>query len=187
MTSEMDFLSLATKRKTVFEFDKQMPSEAAIRSILDAGRWAPSSLNLQPWSFIIVKKPEVISKIMEICRYGFFHNDPPVIIAIVSEPRYEKHKGIIRGKMKELTEYHKYLDASMPALSMLFEATSLGIGSCLLSPFQKKANRILGVPKGKSVFLLVGLGFEKKRAFRRDRERNSLSSIVFREKYGRKD
>ena len=43
-----------------------MPTES-LRRILDAGRWAPSGGNLQPWRFVVITDEDVKGKIAEIC------------------------------------------------------------------------------------------------------------------------
>ena len=51
----MDLLKLIANRKSVRNYlDKEIPDED-LRKILEAGRLAPSWMNVQSWKFILVK------------------------------------------------------------------------------------------------------------------------------------
>lgn len=180
------FLDLAKKRKTSYEFTDQKVRDSDIKKILEAGRWAPSTHNEQPWSFMIVKNQKTILKLMDICYYSHYHTDPAAIIAIVLEPLSESKQKLSTGIFKDLTKYHEYLNIAMPTLNMVYEAEDLGISSCMLSPLIQHANKILKVPKKSKTVLLVGLGYEKKGAFQKQRERKNLNQITFNETYGNK-
>ncbi len=177
-----DILNIIKQRKTTYEFTNKKISNAKLMKILEAGRWAPSSRNTQNWSFIILQDKEKISYILENCYYGDFHTTPPILIIIVLEPIYKELKNL--KVLKEEAEYHKYLNVSLPALNMCLEATSLGISSFIASPISKEVNKILNIPKNKKAILCVGLGYESKNAYQRERTRKPLSEIVFYEVYG---
>ncbi len=72
-----DFLALAKGRRSFLEFEKGTISQSSIHKILEAGRWAPSTHNYQPWSFIVIKNPNTITKLVRDCYYGNFHEAPP--------------------------------------------------------------------------------------------------------------
>ena len=50
-----DFLELAKKRKTTFEFSNKQVSGKDILKLLEVARWVPSCTNSQPWHFIVIK------------------------------------------------------------------------------------------------------------------------------------
>ena len=144
----------------------------------------PSAHNIQPWSFVVVKKPETIDKLMQACFYGRFHGSPNILIAVVLEPVSEEHQGLLKGTAKEVTEYHQYIHIGLPVLAMTLEAEALGIASCIVSPDVKEANRILGVPNDRKTVLLTGLGYEKEGAFQHPRHRKELKEMVHYGVYG---
>ena len=185
--NECDFASLVKSRKTVFEFDeKRGVDQKDINLILECARWSPSSLNSQPWEFILIKDRKAINSITEICHYGFFHTNPSVMIAVVLGPLYIEDKALLSGKLKEFTDSHKYLNIAMPVLTMQYAATALGISSAIMSPVTGKANKLLNVPNEYETVLVVGLGYEKEGAFQKPRERKSLKDILYLEKYGKR-
>jgi len=123
---------------------------------------------------------------MDVAYYGFFHTAPQLMVVAVLVPPEKKMPGMFRGKNAEMAAYHKYIDIGQPVLSMAYEAASLGVGSCQLSLMAKEANRLLGVPAGHEAILALGLGYERKGAYVRKREREALSSTAYSERYGRR-
>ena len=49
-------------RRSVRAFKKEPPPDSAIRRVLEAGRFAPSAGNAQPWKFIVVKDPDLLEQ-----------------------------------------------------------------------------------------------------------------------------
>ena len=106
----MDLFDAIQERKSIRRY-KQVPvPDEDIRKILDAGRWAPSANNIQPWSFIVIKDNEILGSMADAVRdmidrmvpyaesekqaqrlaaykgnyYTFFEN-APVVIAVCME------------------------------------------------------------------------------------------------------
>ena len=50
------------KRRSIRAFKKEPLPDFMIRRILEAGRFAPSAGNAQPWKFIVVKSPEMLAE-----------------------------------------------------------------------------------------------------------------------------
>jgi nitroreductase len=126
-------------RRSVREYLDTPLSEESIKKIIDAGRYAPTGLNLQPWSFVVVQNKEMLKKLSDYSKpiliknlegrndagavnflkrvqdknFNLFYNAPVLIFVI----------GI---KNNALTDY----DCSMCAENMMLAAHSFGIGSC---------------------------------------------------------
>jgi len=172
------FINLARNRKTTYEFSDKKINDADINKILEAGRWAPSCTNAQPWQFIIIKNKETIKKLMMTANYGDFHTDPSLIIAPILLEEMCSGKGYVcfRGKMSRV--YDSYISIGMVALNMTLQARALGIDSCIVTPTEADAKDILKVRKKDAVPLLVGFGYQKDKAFQKKRERKKLSEIT---------
>ncbi len=50
-----DLLKLMKERRSIRAYKPDPVPEEYVEEILEAGRWAPSSANSQPWDFIVVK------------------------------------------------------------------------------------------------------------------------------------
>lgn len=69
MTSEYDVLmGLLTRRMSVRKFKPDPLPEGAVEKILEAGRWAMSGANGQPWEYIVVTDPSVKQALYEHYR-----------------------------------------------------------------------------------------------------------------------
>ncbi|MFA6907328.1 MAG: nitroreductase family protein [Candidatus Micrarchaeia archaeon] len=177
------FLDLAKRRKITYEFSKKHVPESAIRKILEAGRWAPSAHNAQPWRFIVVKNPEAVSGIVRAAYYGNFHTlpDVAVLVSLTSEASGgKKHMGMVKG---EIGNDEAMMSAAMPALMMILEAEEAGVGACLLSLDEKKLGRALNLGSNRAP-IAVGLGYEEKGSTSAGimHRRRPLSEIVKKER-----
>lgn len=63
----MEFNDLVLKRRSVRKFKADPVPPKVLRRILEAGRWAPSGANLQPWKFIVITSAEVKNNIADVC------------------------------------------------------------------------------------------------------------------------
>jgi nitroreductase len=58
-------LKLVKKRRSIRRFKPDPIPDEYIEKIIEVARWAPSGFNMQPWEFVVVKKPELRRKIVE--------------------------------------------------------------------------------------------------------------------------
>lgn len=58
-------LELVKERRSTRRFKPDPVPDEFIEKILEVARWAPSGFNMQPWEFVVVKKPELREKIVE--------------------------------------------------------------------------------------------------------------------------
>lgn len=175
-----DFYTLAKERKTTYEFSSKDVSNEIIQKILETARWSPSSLNSQPWKFVIIKNKDSIKKLIDSSYYGDFHTMPAAIIIPVLDGAYIEngHRGVKDGKVG-LTD--AYLSIAMPAMHMCFQARELGVDSCLLTPNEAIAKKIISADKKDQVVIMVGLGYEPKNTYQKTRERKKLNELVYHE------
>ena len=55
-TTDYPINELIAKRWSPYCFDDRPVTDEDLRSLFEAARWAPSSFNEQPWSFVVAKK-----------------------------------------------------------------------------------------------------------------------------------
>ena len=55
-------------RRSVREYLDMPLSEETIKKIIDAGRYAPTGLNLQPWRFMVVQNKEMLKKLSDYAK-----------------------------------------------------------------------------------------------------------------------
>ena len=186
MMADNYFLKLAKSRKTTYEFSDKQVSDKDIKSILEAGSWAPSCENSQPWHFIVVRNKDSIKRLMMTANYGDFHNDPDVIVSLVLLSSKCAGKGYTCFRGKDSGVHDTFMCMGMAGLNMALQARDLDIDSCIITPEQESVKKILKVNKLDSVPLLLGLGYQDKKSFQKKRERLKLSEITSKEFFGRK-
>jgi nitroreductase len=69
------------ERYSTRNFTEQMPSNEQILNILEAGRLAPSWMNVQPWQFIVIKNPETKNLLSQLSHGQPHVANAPVVIA----------------------------------------------------------------------------------------------------------
>ena len=79
-------------RRSVRNFKKDPVPEPLIRRVLEAGRFAPSAGNHQPWRFVVVTDPKFISELEEACHavysglYNMYVDDRQVADLVKTTP-----------------------------------------------------------------------------------------------------
>lgn len=167
----MDFTDLVKFRRSCRSFEPAAVSEDQVKAILEAGQWAPSPLNLQPWEFIVVAEPEMKRRIRQAGqqarqqvidgggpgwakKYSMaFLEQAPVLIAVASDPR----KGGLGGFFGQPQGAMQAACACVQ--NMMLAAAELGLASLWFTFFDPETVRaILGVPAEKEVVAIVPIG-----------------------------
>jgi nitroreductase len=169
----MDTIKAIRERRSIRKYRADDVDDEALETILQAGRWAPSASNKQPWHFIIIRDKEMRERLAEIHDYGRFFRESPVVIVVLGDPA--KHP-----------RYH-LADPHQAVQNMLLAAYSLGLATCWAgvrdTSLEPQFREALGIPENLRVICSVALGHG-------DQERTSsrfpLEEITSWEKYGGK-
>lgn len=78
------FIEAVENRRTVRDFLPDAVPEDVLARCLDAARKAPSSSNLQPWEFVVVRVPESRKKADRICLDQASVRTAPLLVAVVA-------------------------------------------------------------------------------------------------------
>jgi nitroreductase len=65
-----DLFEIVKYRRSIRRYKPDPISDELLLKIMEAGRWAPSGDNNQPWRFIIVRDSEIMKKMGEIAKEG---------------------------------------------------------------------------------------------------------------------
>ena len=80
----LDFYEAVETRRTVRDFLPDAVPQEVLDRALDAARRAPSSSNLQPWEFVIIRNPEARRRANAICLDQMPAKTAPLLIALVT-------------------------------------------------------------------------------------------------------
>ena len=58
-------LELVKQRRSIRRFKPDPIPDEHVHKIIEVARWAPSGFNMQPWEFVVVKKPGLKKRIVE--------------------------------------------------------------------------------------------------------------------------
>lgn len=150
----MDILDTIKTRRSIREYlDKDIGREN-LTKILEAGRWAPSGLNNQPWKFLVLDGKDSLKALSKFTKYSKIIEDANLAICIFLD--YE----FVYNRDKDLLA----IGASIE--NMLLEAHSLGIASCWLGEIINRKNEVqefLNIDKDLELMAVVAFGFSAER------------------------
>ena len=95
-----EVLKAIRDRRTVRRFKPNPVDEKKLQMILEAGRWAPSFSNLQPWRFIVVRDLGLKIALDKAARESVLHlgiNEAPVVILVCVDRRIDPLHAIEAG------------------------------------------------------------------------------------------
>ena len=163
-----ELLSLIKNRRSIRGFLKTPIPEEKINLILEAGRWAPSAENSQPWRFLVIKNREVIKEIAKTGLGGLVLKRAPVLIGVVSdlEPS-EIENGISTyagdpEKLNSIILMTTHLCCGLAIMNMLLMIHSLGIGACCVGAIDREfAKQVLWLKETEFLEILISVGYIK--------------------------
>jgi len=168
----MDVLEAIRTRRSIRKYDRRPVPEESVKKILEAGRWAPSANNVQPWNFIVLRDERVRNDVARATSYGKFLAEAPLGIAVVIDPA---------------ASTHPVEDGAIATQNMILAARALGLGTCWIgsygSAYEERVKEILGVPKGRRLLSIVSVGFPAESP---ESARKELGELVFKDRYGKK-
>ena len=165
----MDVSEAIERRRSIRRYEPRPIPDEKLTQVLEAGRWAPSASNFQPWKFIVVKDEKVRKELARAATYGSFLSQAPVAIAVIINPQASNHP---------------VEDGAAATQNMLLAAYALGLGSCWIgsygSVYEERAKGILGIPENHRLLALISLGYP---AEERVSTRRPLSQLVSYDQY----
>jgi nitroreductase len=143
-----------------------------VMAILEAGRWAPSAGNFQPWHFVVAEDLDARARITKVAeesknlsriwapyfregeRRGYIidFTEVPLCIAVFADPRHAPPH--VDGNL------HHIVGAALALQNMWLAADALGLGACCWSNMQQdKMKAIFGVPHYFYFLAVLGIGY----------------------------
>ena len=146
-----EVLKAIRNRRTVRRFKPNPVDEKMLQMILEAGRWAPSFSNLQPWRFIVVKDLGLKIALDKAARESVLHlgiNEAPVVILVCVDRRIDPLHAIEAG--------------AAATQNMTLAAHSLGLGAGWIGIWgtetETSIQKLLKLPETVRVVSLLPIG-----------------------------
>jgi len=129
--------------------------EPTLTRILEAGCWAQSAGNLQPWYFYVIKNEQIKSKVAAACFEQNQINDSSVSIVILADPAKSNERYGERG-----AQLYCIQDTAIAAGNMILAAYGLGIDSCWVGAFDEvEVQRAVEAPPRLRAVAIICLGY----------------------------
>jgi nitroreductase len=180
---------LIAQRRTRRAFSSRVVEPDTLRSLLEAARWAPSSRNEQPWSFIVAtrEKPPEFVRLLE-CLLDF-------------NIRWAQHARILMLAVAKLnltetgeSNRHAFYDVGQAIAAMTYQGSAFGLSVSQMAGFDiQKARSVFSIPLDHAPVVAVAIGYPGNPAILPEklrqkelapRRRNSVEKFVFENKWG---
>jgi nitroreductase len=147
---------------------KPVPQEIVMR-ILEAGRLTASSMNKQPWHFILVDERQDLEQLGKLANTGPYLAEAGMAVAVaIKDTKYSAS------------------DASRAIQSMILTAWSDGIASNWVGFFGLEAvEEMLGVPEDLHLIAVVAFGYDTRPRVKGIKDRKPFSEVVHHSRFGK--
>lgn len=140
---ESPVLEIIKTRRSKRAYADKQPEQEKIRALFEAARWAPSSMNEQPWTYIYATKdqPELYEKLLNALNESnrIWASHAPLLILSMSRKKIMRN-GVTNGSAK--------YDLGTANAFLSLQATELGLNVHQMGGYDKpKAISALNIPE----------------------------------------
>ncbi len=180
---------LLAERWSPYGFEDRPVAQADLRSLFEATRWAASSYNEQPWSYLVATRedPVEFARLLSCLVEGneAWAKSAPVLALGVVSLRFSRNNKENRAAVHDL---------GLAAGNLLVEATARGL--CvhqMIGILPDKAREVYQIPEHSEAWTAIAIGYKGDPAKLPDalkerdlapRQRKPLSQFVFTGKWG---
>lgn len=168
------FQEVLRRRRMVRQFDQRPLEPELLTQVLESARHAPSAGFSQGFNFVVLDRPDSVSRFWSVTDDPDFPNPPdfaataPTVIVLPLADkaayleRYSRPDKIAFGLTDETKWPVKFweVDTAMAIMLILLAATDLGVGALYfgITHGERDLLRELGVPDGHQLLGVIGLG-----------------------------
>jgi len=147
----MDVKQAINERRAYRSLDPVTITQELVQDLSESAQLCASCFNNQPWRYVFVHDPEVLSELHEALFKGnAWAKAASMIIAVFSKKDLDC---LIKGK-----EYYLF-DTGMATAFIILRATELGLVAHPIAGFsENKAKEVLGIPDDMTLITLVVVG-----------------------------
>ncbi|MBS7654575.1 nitroreductase family protein [Candidatus Bathyarchaeota archaeon] len=150
----LDIFNLFKSRRSIRSFTSEDITNEDLEKILEAARWAPSAGNIQPWEFIIIRKPETKREIAKAALNQTFIEEAPVVIVVCANEARSSWTYGSRG-----ANLYCIQDTAAAIENILLATCALDLGACWVGAFyEDEVRRILKIPRGLRPVAIIPMG-----------------------------
>jgi nitroreductase len=175
LPSPESLLTLLKTRRSIRRYKPDPVPEEMVEQLLEAGRWAPSASNRQPWEFIVVRDEAIRQQVAQHAAFYFIRwahvGEAPLLIVLCGNARNPAYRRFLHE------------DVGLAGAQIMLQAKALGLGTCWIGALDRKAVAgILKIPDHVEIVGLLTVGFPAEDP--PPPPRKPLSEIVHYDVYG---
>ena len=177
----MDFDSLARKRRSIRSFKPGGVSIKSIKEIINAGRWAPSAGNEQPWLFIVASSESDRLALRDICEKSDLTLEKRITPGLEMKDPFSFFSTcpfliLVFGNKEKLL----WQGACWSAITLMcLKAVELGLGTFIYSPPRKsEIARLMDAPANWRLVAMLPVGEADEFPSPEDRPRKPLEKVL---------
>jgi len=145
-------LTLLKGRRSIRRYRPGPVPDEMVERLLEAGRWAPSASNRQPWAFIVVRDKTILRQVAQHAAYYFIRwahvAEASLLIVLCGDARNRVYRRFLHE------------DVGLAGGQMMLQAKALGLGTCWIGALDRKAIAdILKLPDRLEIVGLLTVGF----------------------------
>jgi nitroreductase len=123
-------------RRSVRNYTPEPVAKEQIETILEAGTWAPTGMQRQPWRFIVIENKELIKYVSDETKAMVKQMMPPIAKQFASKEDIICYSApvliLICAEIDRQWENVNLLDSVLAAQNMFLKAYELGLGTCYM-------------------------------------------------------
>ena len=153
----------------VRDYDDRPVSEDVVTNIVEAAHLSASSMNRQPWHFVVVRDRDRLRQLAGMVKTGRYISGAALAVVV----------GVEKDSPFALS------DASRAIQSMMLTAWAEGVGSNWVGfAGMREVADLLGIPNDYDVVAIVPFGYPRRPARQGRKNRKPLGEIASAEAYG---
>jgi nitroreductase len=156
MTGAIDFI---LRRRSIRRYTTQPVEREKLLQLLQAAMAAPNACNSQPWEFVVVTEPEILSQLQSGLRSGGYRAPAAIVVC-----------GNLSIANNSACRFYWVQDCSAATENILIAAVALELGAVWIGVYPlpgviQTVSRILNLPEEVQPLCVVYLGYpaEQKR------------------------
>jgi len=154
----MQIIDFIKSRRSVHKYKKKKVSTDDLYYVLEAGRWAPSSGNIQNWRYVIVEDEDAIKEISKASLGQDWIKTAPVLIIVCSMTNK------VTRKFPKFGDVYAIQNTAASIQNMLLGAMGVGLSTCLVTAFaHNRVRRVCNIPNEMDIHGIITLGYANER------------------------
>lgn len=152
---EFEITDLIKNRKSIRAFADKAIEEEKIKSLLEATRWAPSSVNEQPWVYLYATRDqsELWNKFFDVLNEGnkIWVKNAPLLIFSVARKNFSGYNS---------SNHYALYDLGGANALLSLQAVALGLQVRQMAGFDReKVNATLNIPDEYELGVFMAVGY----------------------------